>query len=115
MLKKYMAFIAFCFAVLILGVILSNPVKFKIYAVGGKPPFLIALTLLFMSIASTVGSGYLSYLFWFDVPKAREKAKSFTERFPFYNPTFIFWYVRICYPIMTLFLFGLVLLMFTAF
>lgn len=109
MLKKY---IAFGLVILVLGVILS---KVEIHTVDGKPPFLIALLIFFLSIASTVGSGYLSYIFWFDVPNAREKANRFTERFPFYNPIFIFWFVRICYPIMTLFLLGLVLLVFGAF
>ena len=102
------------------GVIFSVPIKVKVNFVEGKPPFIFALLFSAMFLMSAIGMAYSAYLCWFQEAKARSNVKRsiegmrklfFIYRLPIYNPTFIYWFVRIISPIAAAILFGFSLLM----
>ena len=124
LVKRYILFFSVCVIILLIGVIASVPIKVEVHSVGEKPPFVFALLISGMLLASAIGFAYSTYLGWFH-PKARSNTKYtieemqkrfFIYRLPIYNPTFIFWFIRIISPIATIVLFGLFLLVaFSAF
>ena len=124
LVKRYVLVVTLCVIILLIGVIASVPIKVAVHSVGGKPPFIFALLLSVMLLASAIGFAYSTYLGWFN-PKARSntqytieemRKRSFIYRLPIYNPTFIFWFIRIISPIAAVILFGLFLLvLFSAF
>lgn len=120
LLKRYISFFAFCLIILLIGVIASIPIKMEVHSVGEKPSFVFSFLVSAMSLAAAVVSSYSTYMCWFQADKARlnikhsieELAKQyFIYRLPLYNPTFIFWFIRIISPIIAILLFGLFLLM----
>jgi hypothetical protein len=125
LIKRYVSFFAVCAGILLIGVVLSIPMKVEVHSVGEKPPFLFALFFLVVSLASAIGGFYVSYLYWFQETKSRTNLKTLTDRLanrfflfrlPIYNPKFLFWYIRLTFPILALFLSGLFLLvLFSAF
>lgn len=122
--KRYVSFFAFCVIILLIGVIASVSIKVEVHSVGGKPPFIFALLFSAILLASAIGFAYSTYLGWFQA-KTRSNVKLsieemrkrfFIYRLPIYNPTFIFWFIRIISPIAAIILFGLFLLvLFSAF
>ena len=125
MVKRYISFIVFCVPILLILVIFSIPAKVEIRSVGQKPPFLFALFLSIILLALAIIGFYGSYLCWFQGKKSRANIKTSIEklanrfvlfRLPIYNPTFLFWYIRITFPIIALLLLGFFfLVLFTAF
>ena len=124
LVKRYVLVVTLCVIILLIGVIASVPIKVAVHSVGGKPPFIFALLLSVMLLASAIGFAYSTYLGWLQA-KARSNVKHtieemrkrfFIYRLPIYNPTFIFWFIRIISPIAAVILFGLFLLvLFSAF
>jgi hypothetical protein len=105
--------------ILLIGVIVSVPIKVEVHSVGEKPPFLFAVLFSVSLLATSIGAAYLSYLFWFQGEKARKNLTTsldqltnrfFIFRLPIYNPTFLFWFMRLTLPVTALMLFGLFLL-----
>jgi len=125
LIKRYISFFAFCLVLLLIAIITSDPIKVEVHSVGGKPYFLFALLFSTLLLGSTIGMAYSTYLGWFQEAKARSNVKYSMEklanrffifRLPIYNPTFIFWFIRIISPIATLLFFCLFLLVvFSAF
>jgi hypothetical protein len=125
MVKRYISFFAFCVVLLLIGIALSISGEIEVNSVGEKPPFVFALFFLVTSLTSTIGLFYVSYLYWFQETKARANLKtlidrmakgSFLFRLPLYNHQFLFWYIRLTFPILAIFLLGLFLLvLFSAF
>ena len=125
LVKRYVSFFAFCVLILLIGVIFSVPIKVEVHSVGGKPPFIFALLFSAILLAAVIGMAYSTYLSWFQEAKTRSNVKHSIEemkkrfliyRLPIYNPTFIFWFIRIISPIAVILLFGLFLLvLFSAF
>ncbi len=125
LLKRYAAFFVLCTVILLAGVVFSIPIKVNVHSVGEKPPFLFALLFSIMLLAIAIGGVYLSYLYWFQVIKARKNLttsmeqlanRSFIFRLPIYNPKFLFWFIRLTAPLATFLAFGLFLLtVFSAF
>jgi hypothetical protein len=125
MVKRYFSFFTFCVVLLLIGVALSIPAKLEINSVGEKPPFVFAFLFSVTLLASATGGFYFSYLYWFQEEKSRANLKTSIEklanrsvlfRLPIYNPKFLFWYIRLTFPILALFLFVLFLLvLFSAF
>src|SRR5687767_1910840 len=111
MVKRYISFFTFCVFLLLIGVALSIPVKVEVNSVGEKPPFVFAFLLSVASLASAIGGFYVSYLYWFQEEKARANLKTSIEklanrsvlfRLPIYHPKFLFWYIRLIFPILAL-------------
>jgi len=125
LIKRYVSFFAFCAVILLIGVVLSVPIKVEVHSVGEKPPFLFALFFAISLLATAIGAAYLSYLYWFQGVKVRTNLEATIEklanrffifRLPIYNPTFLFWFIRAFVPITALMLLGLFLLvLFSAF
>lgn len=125
LVKRYVSFFAFCVIILLIGVIASVPIKLEVHSVGVKPPFLFAILFSVSLQATSVGAAYLSYLVWFQGQKTRKDLTTsidqlanrfFIFRLPIYNPTFLFWFMRLTLPVTALMLFGLFLLvLFSAF
>ena len=125
LVKRYVSFFAFCAVILLIGVFLSVPIKVEVHSVGEKPPFLFALFFTISLLATAIGGPYLSYLYWFQGIKARTNLEATIERLanrffifrlPIYNPTFLFWFIRLTIPVAALLLLWLFLLvMFSAF
>ena len=125
LVKRYVSFFAFCAVILLIGVFLSVPIKVEVHSVGEKPPFLFALFFTISLLATAIGAAYLSYLYWFQGIKARTNLEATIERLanrffifrlPIYNPTFLFWFIRLTIPVAALLLLWLFLLvMFSAF
>lgn len=125
LIKRYISFFAFCAGILLIGVVLSIPMKVEVHSVGEKPPFLFALFFSILLLASAIGSIYLSYLYWFQGIKARKNlaitieqlaVRSFIFRLPIYNPAFLFWFIRFTIPVVAILVSGLFLLtVFSAF
>ena len=124
LVKRYVSFFAFCVIILLIGVIASVPIKIEVHSVGGKPPFIFALLFSVILLASAIGFSYSTYLGWFQA-NARSnvehtieemRKRFFIYRLPIYNPTFIFWFIRVISPVAAVILFGLFLLvLFSAF
>ncbi|SRR6266496_4653521 len=119
LVKRYVLVFTLCVIILLIGVIASVPIKVEVHSVGGKPPFIFALLLSVMLLASAIGMTYSTYFGWFQETKARSNVKHtieemrkrfFIYRLPIYNPTFIFWFIRIISPIAAIMLFGLFIL-----
>ncbi len=125
LIKRYVSCFAFCAVILLISVVFSIPIKIEVHSVGEKPPFLFALFFAISLLATAIGATYLSYLYWFQGIKARTNLEATIERLakrffifrlPIYNPTFLFWFIRVFVPITALILFGLFLLvLFSAF
>ncbi len=125
LVKRNVSFFAFCVLILLIAVIFSVPIKVEVHSFGGKPPFIFALLFSAMLLAAAIGMAYSTYLGWFQEAKARSNVKHviadmakrfFIFRLPIYNPTFIFWFIRIISPIAAIMLFGFFLLvLFSAF
>lgn len=119
MVKRYISFFTFCAFLLLIGIVFSIPFKVEVNSVGEKPPFVFALLFSAILLASVIGGFYISYLYWFQEEKARASLKISIEkladrsvlfRLPIYNPKFLFWYIRLTFPILALFLLALFLL-----
>ena len=112
---------------ILIGVVASIPIEINvtINSVGEKPPFLLAFLFSTSLLALSVGMGYSAYQYSFEEEKARANVKKSIERLsnhslifrlPIYNPTFLFWFLRVVTPVATLMLFGIFLLVaFSAF
>lgn len=108
-----------------IGIILSVPIKVEILSVGEKPPFLFALLLSIILLTMSAAGSYISFLSWFGETKFRTNFETSIEklgdefpffRLPIYNPTLIFWFIRLIVPIASFLIFGLFLLvLFSAF
>jgi hypothetical protein len=114
--KRYVSFFAFCVIILLIGAIVSVPIKVEVHSIGEKPPFLFAVLFSVLLLTTLIGEAYLSYLFWFQGEKARTNLTTsidqlanrfFIFRLPIYNPTFLFWFMRLTLPVTALMLFGL--------
>src|SRR5437773_6442371 len=108
LIKRYVSFFAFCAGTLLIGVVLSVSMKVEVHSVGEKPPFLFALFFSMLLLVSAIGATYLSYLSWFQEAKARINLTTTIERLanrfiffrlPIYNPTFLFWCIRLTIPV----------------
>jgi len=125
LIKRYVSFFAFCVGILLIGVVLSTPMKVEVHSVGEKPPFLFALFFSILLLVSAIGATYISYLAWFQGEKARINLTTTIEklvhrfiffRLPIYNPIFLFWLIRLVTPVVAFLLFGVFLLViFSAF
>jgi hypothetical protein len=125
LLKRYVAFLVFCTFILLTGVVLSVLMRVEVHSVGEKPPFLFALLFSVLLLAAAMGAIYLSYIYWFQGVKARQKLTTSIEqladrffifRLPIYNPAFLFWFIRLTVPVAAIMLSGLFLLvLFSAF
>ena len=124
-IKRYVSFFTFCVGILLIGVVLSVPIKVEVHSGGGKPPFLFALFFSILLLVSAIGAIYISYLSWFQGAKARANLTTTMEqlanrfiffRLPIYNPTFLFWFIRLTIPVVAILVSGLFLLtVFSAF
>ena len=127
LIKRYIAFFTFCIVLILIGVFASIPIEINvtINSVGEKPPFLLAFLFSTSLLSLSVGMGYSAYQYWFEEEKARANVKKSIERLsnhsfifqlPIYNPTFLFWFLRVTTPVAALMLFGIFLLVaFSAF
>jgi hypothetical protein len=125
LVKRYVPFFVLCVIILLIGVIVSFPIKVEIHSVNEKPPLLFAVIFSVSLLAAAIGATYLSCLFWFQGEKARNNLTTsinrlakrfFIFRLPIYKPTFLFWFMRFNLPFTALLLFGFFLLvLFSAF
>jgi hypothetical protein len=125
LIKRYVFFFGICAGILLIGVVLSIPVKLEVHSVGEKPPFLFALFFSILLLVSAIGATYVSYLYWFQGVKTRKNLtmtieqlanRYFIFRLPIYNPAFLFWFIRLTIPALAILVSGLFLLtVFSAF
>ncbi len=108
LVKRYVFYTGFCIVILLSGIIFSVPIKIEVNSVGVKPPFLFALFFSILLSTSAIGTAYISYMSWFQGTKIHNNLKISIEylanrffifRLPIYNPTLLFWYIRITSPV----------------
>jgi hypothetical protein len=117
LIKRYIAFLGFCFALLLVGVMASVPIKLTVN--GAKLSFSSTLISSLILLALSVGMAFSSYQCWFQEKKTRENSEKYLDilrscsifaRLPIYNQTTLLWYYRIITPIAFIVCFGLFLL-----
>ena len=117
LIKSYIAFWGFCFALLLIGVVASVPIELTVN--GAKLSFSSALVSSLILLVLSVGMAFSTYQCWFQENKARESLEKYLDRLrsyslfarlPIYNQETLFWYYRIITPIAFILFFGLFLL-----